>query len=455
MNHSETNFSLLLVDDDPRVINSLKRVFARDDYQILSATSGRDALALMQGMKVDSALIDWKMPSMDGLTLLQETKNHYPQVMVIMVTGHGGVQEAVEAMRLGAVDFIEKPFSVEGLRARVKQLHQIWQLNEETRKLHAEVDFQFGFDRFVGNSRPILALKQAIVQAAGSDASVLIQGETGTGKELVAKAIHYHSPFSKNNFVPVDCAAIGETVMESELFGHVKGAFTGAHISAVGLIRSADKGTLFLDEIGEIPSHIQAKLLRTIQEKEVRPVGSSKSHSVQVRIVAATNRNLPDEISKGNFREDLFYRLNVFPLEVPPLRVRKEDIPLLARYFIDRFRNDYLPVRELSQEAQICLESYQWPGNVRELENVIRRTVALGKGEMIRPEDLPPSIHVPPGSASMTSTCFTDDTLAAYEIAAIRNALVKAHDNRRKAAQMLRIGEATLYRKISKYNIAA
>jgi len=455
MNHSGTNFSLLLVDDDPRIIKSLKRVFARDKYRILSATSGREALALMQEEKVDSALIDWKMPAMDGLTLLQETKDHYPQVMAIMVTGHGGVQEAVEAMRLGAVDFIEKPFSVDALRARVEQLHRIWQLKEENRKLQAEVDIQFRFDHLVGNSNPILALKQAIVQAAGSDASVLIQGETGTGKELVARAIHCHSPFSKSNFVPVDCAAISETVMESELFGHVKGAFTGAHTSAVGLIRSADKGTLFLDEIGEIPPHIQAKLLRTIQEREVRPVGSSQSHSVEVRIVAATNRNLPDEITKGNFREDLFYRLNVFSMEVPPLRVRKDDIPLLAGCFIERFRGDYSPVRRLSQEARFCLENHQWPGNVRELENVIRRAIAIGKGDEIRPEDLPPCIHVPPGSASMTSTCLTDDTMAAYEKAAIRNALEKSRDNRKRAARMLGIGEATLYRKISKYNIAA
>ena len=453
MNSLERKFSLLIVDDDPRVIRSLERVFAQDGYQILSASSGPYALALMREVRIDAALIDWKMPDMDGLALLKEMRDRHPQIMSIMVTGHGGVQEAVEAMRLGAVDFMEKPFSVEGLRARVGQLYRIWELSEENRRLKAAVDFQFGFDRFVGNSRPILDLKQVIVQVASSDGSVLIQGETGTGKELVAKAIHHHSPFSANNFVPVDCAAISETIMESELFGHVKGAFTGAHTSTLGLIRSADKGTLFLDEVGEIPLHIQARLLRTTQENEVRPVGSSKSYPIQVRIVAATNRDLREEISRGTFREDLFYRLNVFTLEVPPLRDRKEDIPLLARYFIKRFQNEYSPVKDLSQEAQICLENYQWPGNVRELENVIRRAVALGKREVILPEDLPPSIHIPPGSASLTTMGFLDDTLAGYEIAAIRNALAKAHNNRRKAAQILGIGEATLYRKIGKYNL--
>jgi transcriptional regulator with PAS, ATPase and Fis domain len=241
--------------------------------------------------------------------------------------------------------------------------------------------------------------------------------------------------------------------MESELFGHVKGAFTGAHISTLGLIRSADKGTLFLDEVGELSPVIQAKLLRTIQEKEVRPVGSTKSFRVDIRIIGATNRDLAQEVAQKNFREDLFYRLNVVTINAPPLRDRREDIALLARYFIKRFSTDFSPVKDVSKEALACLENYDWPGNVREQENVIRRAMALGKGEIILPEDLPPNIYVPRSRLSQDVDNLTGDSLAAFEKAAIQNALEKSGKNRKKAAQILGIGEATLYRKINKYRI--
>ncbi|MDY6953566.1 MAG: sigma-54 dependent transcriptional regulator, partial [Thermodesulfobacteriota bacterium] len=286
------------------------------------------------------------------------------------------------------------------------------------------------------------------------DTSVLIQGETGTGKELVAKAIHYHSLRSEKSFVPVDCAAISETVIESELFGHLKGAFTGAHISTLGLVRSADKGTLFLDEVGELSPAIQAKLLRTIQEREVRPVGSSKSYPVDVRILAATNRDLTEEITLGNFREDLFYRLNVVALNVVPLRDRREDIPLLANYFVKRFATDFSPVEAISKEALMCLENHRWPGNIRELENVLRRAVALGKEQTIMPEDLPPNIYLPPEEPARGVMPLSEDSLAAFEKAAIQNALSKSGQNRKRAADILGIGEATLYRKIKKYGLS-
>jgi transcriptional regulator with PAS, ATPase and Fis domain len=253
--------------------------------------------------------------------------------------------------------------------------------------------------------------------------------------------------------VPVDCAAISETVMESELFGHLKGAFTGAHVSTLGLIRSADKGTLFLDEVGELSPAIQAKLLRTIQEREVRPVGSSRSYSVDVRILAATNRDLTQEVPLGNFREDLFYRLNVVGVNVVPLRDRREDIPLLANYFVKRFATDFSPVEDISKEALICLENHDWPGNIRELENVLRRAIALGKGKTIMPEDLPSNIYAPPTETSKGTIRLSEDSLEAYEEAAIRNALTKSRQNRKRAADILGIGEATLYRKIKKYGI--
>jgi DNA-binding NtrC family response regulator len=373
--------------------------------------------------------------------------------MAIMLTGHGSIKEAVAAIKLGAVDFIEKPYSPEGLHARVAQLHQIWELKEENRALRSRIESRFDFDRLVGNSKVILNLKRLIAQVSPDDAPVLIQGETGTGKELVARAIHHHSRRSHHNFVPVDCAAISETVIESELFGHVKGAFTGAHISTLGLVRSADQGTLFLDEVGELSPAIQVKLLRTIQESEVRPVGSSSSSKVDIRIISATNRDLAAEVANANFREDLFYRLNVLVLNVPSLRDRMDDVVLLAKYFVKNFATDFSTVKDISNDALMCLQNYNWPGNIRELENVIRRAIALGRDAFIQPEDLPAGIFTPPGKTTPEKGLPADDSLEAYEKAAIQNALAKCNDSRRKAAEILGIGEATLYRKITKYGL--
>lgn len=445
---------IFIVDDNERDLKLLESKLTQLNFRnVLKVREGTEALELAKKHLPDLIFLDFMMPGIDGLTLLKEIKKFFPQIMVIMITGFGGIKEAVEAIKLGAIDFLEKPFSHEVLQARVTQVHQIWELREENRKLKAKMEIQFRFDPLVGNSMAMLKLKQTIAQVGPAEASTLIQGETGAGKELVARAIHYHSSRSENNFVPVDCSAISETVMESELFGHVKGAFTGAHISTLGLIRSADKGTLFLDEVGELSPAIQVKLLRTIQEKEVRPVGSTKSYRVDVRILGATNRDLAEEVAQKNFREDLFYRLNVITINVPPLKDRMEDIALLAKYFIKRFSTDFSPVKDISKEALACLENYDWPGNVREQENVIRRAMALGKGEIILPEDLPPNIYVSPSKSSQDVDNITGDSLAAFERAAIHNALKKSGNNRKKAAQILGIGEATLYRKINKYQI--
>ncbi len=453
MKDDRRKFSLLFVDDDPLTITLLEDTFFDEDYHIHTALNGQDALACLSTEKIDVAFIDLKMPGMDGITLLKEVKSNYPEIMVMMLTGYGSIEKAIEAIKMGAVDFLEKPFSPEALRSKVAQLHQIWKLKEENRKLRSRMDFQFGFDRLVGNSTAILKLKEMIIKVSPIDVTVLIQGETGTGKELVARAIHYHSPQSENNFVPVDCAAISETVMESELFGHVKGAFTDAHASTLGLIRSADKGTLFLDEVSELSPSIQVKLLRTIQEREVRPVGESKTYHVDVRVLVASNRNLADEVARGTFREDLFFRLNVVTVNVPPLRERREDIPLLARFFLKRFSTGVSPVKYISGEAFFYLENYEWPGNIRELENVIRRAVALGKYDVIVPEDLPLNIYTPPEEVTQDVESVSDDSMEVYERTAIKNALAKSGNNRRQAAQILGIGEATLYRKISKYRI--
>ncbi len=414
--------------------------------------SGSAALEILERERIDAALVDLKMPGMDGLALLERIRASHPHIMVIMLTGHGGVSEAVEAIQSGAVDFLEKPYSPDGLRARMAQIHEIWRLKQENLRLGDAAEFTFGYEQLVGNSAPIMRLKEMLVRLAPGDAPVLITGETGTGKELVARAIHHLSPRRDQPFVPVDCAGISETIVESELFGHVKGAFTGAHAATVGLIRSSDKGTLFLDEVGELSLGMQAKLLRSIQEKEVRPVGGIRSFPVDMRLVAATNRDLDMEVSEGRFREDLVYRLRVVVVHVPPLRERKEDIPLLARYFLRRFQAGDSVVKTISAPALSVMEQYAWPGNVRELENAVRRAIAVAEGNHIDVPNLPGMIRAvpmaPPGSDPSSG-----NTLADYEEAAFRNALRLSHGNRREAARILGISEATVYRKMKVYGI--
>jgi DNA-binding NtrC family response regulator len=453
MLYTENDFSLLIVDDDPLMRKLLKAIFRNDDYILNLAESGAEALSILKETHVDAALVDFQMPGMDGLTLLKAISTTYPGIMVAMLTGRGGIQDAVQAIKHGAVDFLTKPITEAELRIRVDQLFQMRRLQVENERLREELSS--GVGRMIGNSTPMVRLKEMIGQVGNTEASVLIQGETGTGKELVAKAIHMNSPRAQNSFVPIDCAAISGSVTESELFGHVKGAFTGAHTAAVGLVRSADGGTVFFDEIGELSPEIQAKLLRTIQEREVRPVGSARSAPVDIRILAATNRDLSQEVGEGRFREDLYYRLNVVTVGVPPLRERREDIALLARYFVSRLESSGAVAVGISRESLELMNAYDWPGNVRELENVITRAGALGTGSEIVPADLPSFLNGgmegsgdPDGSDSPV-----EHSLAAYERAAIVNALRKCNGNRRDAGQMLDIGEATLYRKIKTYNI--
>ena len=449
----QSKFSCLLVDDDPNIISLLESVFSDTSYQIYTAMNGKSALELTDRVKIDATLIDVVMPEMDGITLLKEIKKDHPETMAIMLSGYGCIESAVKAVKLGAVDFLEKPISPEGLRFCLSQLYEKWKAKKENRTTGVKIEPHFGYDELVGKSALVKKLKQIIAQIGPTDAPVLIQGQTGTGKELVARAVYYHSRRYKKSFMPVDCAAISETVIESELFGHVKGAFTGAHISTLGIIRSADKGTLFLDEIGELPQSVQAKMLRTIQEREVRPVGSSKRHPVDIRVIAATNRDLEEEVLKGSFNEALFYRLNVVNINVPPLKDRKEDIPLLARHFARRFTFAGSPVKEISAEALACLEVYDWPGNIRELENAIQRALALGSKNLIRTWDLPKKIYALSAKTSQVQSKPTRGTLAWYEQKAIQNALTKSSGNRKIAAMLLNIGEATIYRKIKKYHI--
>jgi DNA-binding NtrC family response regulator len=455
MTVTQSKFSCLLVDDDPNIISLLESLFRDTSYQIYTAMDGKSALSLMDKVRIDATLIDLVMPEMDGITLLKEIKKDYPETMAIILSGYGSVESAVEAVKLGAVDFLEKPVSPEGLKCCLARLYEKWKAKEENRIPGAKSEFRFGYGQLVGRSTAVKKLKRIIAQVGPTEAPVLIQGQTGTGKELVARAVHYHSRRSQKNFMPVDCAAISETVIESELFGHVKGAFTGAHMSTLGIIRSADTGTLFLDEIGELPQSVQAKLLRTIQEREVRPVGSSTRYPVDIRVIAATNRDLEEEVSSGRFNEALFYRLNVVNIDVPRLEDRKEDIPLLAKHFARRFASDDSQVKDITPEALECLEAYDWPGNIRELENVIQRAIALGSKNLIRTWDLSKKVYSLSAKSSSAHSKPTRGTLAWYEKKAIQNALAKSSGNRKNAAILLDVGEATIYRKIKKYHIKA
>jgi DNA-binding NtrC family response regulator len=453
MTTAADRFALLVVDDEPQMRRLLASLFSESGYAVLCAAGGAEALSIAARVRIDAVLLDLVMPEMDGLEVLKSMRRLHPETLVMMMTGQGGIREAVKAIKQGALDFLEKPFSPESILARVGQLHRIWQLDHENRQLRERLVQRFDYPGLYGESGAMIKLKEMIAQVGPTDTTILIQGETGTGKELVARAIHHHSPRRRNPFVPVDCGAISQTVMESELFGHAKGAFTGAHAATLGLIRSANGGTLFLDEIGDLAPAIQVKLLRTIQEREVRPVGESRTYPVDVRILAATNRELAKDVSAGRFREDLFFRLNVLTVNIPPLRDHAEDIPGLAGLFLQRFVAGGSALRRLSPAALEVMKGYRWPGNVRELENTMRRAAALGRGDSLLPEDLPEPIFPGRTASGRKAIDAAGDTLTAYEIAAIRNALLKCGNNRSRTARLLGIGEATLYRKIKSLGI--
>jgi len=445
--------SILVVDDNNLMRSTVAKALSEIGWNIYQESSGADALALLGRRAIELAVVDLFMPEMDGLELLQRIRREYPKTGVIMMTAHASLQEAVESIKNGAIDFLQKPFSPDHLRAVVRQYFQSSQSREKSLNARGKGELSpVSSNSLIGVCPEILRIKETVAQLWPGDAPVIIQGETGTGKEVLARLIYANSARAAGPFVPVDCAAISSTIMESELFGHVKGAFTGAIEPNIGLIRMADKGSLFLDEIGELALPNQAKLLRTLQQKEVRPVGSEKCYPVDVRVIAATNRDLAEEVRRGNFRRDLFYRLNVMTLTLPPLRNRKEDIPLLLRHFLNIFRNDFSPVCDISPQALEVLSRYDWPGNVREAENLVRRAIALGRNAQIELEDLP---FAAPSPAEADSPLSDDPSIAGYEKAAIISAIRKSDGNRKRASEILGIGEATLYRKLRLYQITA
>jgi DNA-binding NtrC family response regulator len=386
---------VLIVDDEPDVVANWARVLERDAHACLTATEGQRALALLETERPDVVLTDLQMPGVDGLTVLRRAVEVDPDVVVIVITGHGTVESAVEAMRAGAFDYLLKPLpSNDALRLVVERAVARRRLVEENRRLRESLSPQVRFDTLIGKSAAMQGVLELVRKAARSEANILIQGESGTGKELVARAIHANSPRAAEVFVPVDCAALPEQLLESELFGHERGAFTGAERTKPGMFEVADRGTLLLDEVGELPLALQAKLLRALQEREIRRVGGTKLIPIDVRLVSATNRDLSEAVRKREFREELFYRVNVIPIALPPLRDRTGDVPVLAYHFLGRYgRNREQPLEGLDAEALALLEAYSWPGNIRELQNVIERACALADGPTLGVRDLPDHVR--------------------------------------------------------------
>ncbi len=384
--------TILVVDDEKNYLLVLSAVLEEEGYEVLTAQGGHEALEIQKSSDLDLILTDMKMPAMDGIELLENIKALDPDLPVIMMTAHGTIDKAVEAMQKGAYSYILKPFDNERLTIYVKKAVALFQVVKENRQLRETVESQYRFGNFIGKSKPIRDVFEMIRKVAPSNATVLVEGESGTGKELVAKSIHFNSPRRDKPFIAVNCSALAESLLESELFGHEKGAFTGAVARKKGRFELADHGTLFLDEIGELSLNLQVKLLRVLQEKTFELVGGTRPITSDIRVIAATNKTLKEEMISGRFREDLFYRLNVVRIGLPPLKQRKEDIRLLVNHFIDKYASERkidIPVKGVDQEVDRLFFNYSWPGNVRELENLIERVMILSPNDTIQVADLP------------------------------------------------------------------
>jgi DNA-binding NtrC family response regulator len=441
---------VLIVEDEDLMRELLRKILANENYRIFDACSGEEALKLLHDQSFDLVLTDLRLKAMNGLQLLSEIRSLDPELVVVVMTAYASVETAVEAMRKGAYDYITKPFINEEIRVMLRRALDQRHLSRENRHLKRELRERYRFESIVGNSEAMEKVYRLIEKVSAISSNVLIFGETGTGKELVARAIHYNSERSDRPFVAVNCGALTESLLESELFGHVKGAFTGAIANKEGFFLKADKGTLFLDELNEVSPALQVKLLRAIQEREVIPVGGREPLKFNVRLIAATNRKLEEEVKKGTFREDLFYRINVITVPLPPLRERKEDIPLLVNYFLQKYAQRLgKPSVKMSREALQVLVNYDWPGNVRELENMIERTVALCEEDLIEAADLPDKlVQVKIAIRDLDDYQMTLDALEEQHI---KKVLEKMGGDKVKASQILGINLSTLYRKLARY----
>ena len=449
--------TILIVDDEKNIVSGLEEAFTLESYNVLTAYDGKEAWDKVNTNNVDLVITDLRMPMMNGNELVERISSAYPTLPVIVLTGHGTIETAVESMRRGAVDFFTKPVDLDKLFLVVKKCLANSELQEQNKKLTEEIEKlknQQKYSKIIGKSGKVAALMETINQVAPSKATVLITGESGTGKELVADAIESLSPRHGKPFIKVHCASLSSTLLESELFGHEKGAFTGATSQKKGRFELADGGTLFLDEIGEIDAATQVKLLRVLQEREFERVGGEKTISVDVRVIAATNRDLKEEVRKGNFREDLYFRLAVVEISVPPLRERKEDIDLLSLSFVKEVaKENGRDIDGISPHARKALFSYSWPGNIRELKNCMESAVVMAKGKTIEYDDLPSHIR---GENDKEKSISLDlpITMEEAEKAIIMETISFAGGNKTKAAEILGIGRKTLHRKLSEWKVA-
>jgi DNA-binding NtrC family response regulator len=442
--------TVLIVDDEDATRSLCHDVVTDSGLRTRTAATTEQALEILDQMPVDILITDLRVPQIGGLELLKRVRSSYPQTAVLVLTQYGTIESAVEATRLGAADYITKPFHIPELRSKLDRMIRLLDVDQENRVLRETLRTRPGFADLIGVSVKMQRVYRLIERVSQHAYPVLILGESGTGKELVARSVHYSGVRRNKPFIPVDCSSLVPTLIEAELFGYVKGAFTGALHAKQGLMEIADGGTLFLDEIGDLPFDMQAKLLRALQEKEVRPVGSTDRIPLSARIIAATNRDLDAAVRQGTFRQDLFFRLNVVQIKIPPLRERKTDIPILVNSFLEKFSEANGRMRTISEDAIARMMAYDWPGNVRELENAIERAIALGSGPILHAGDLPTNLQYGTGDRLPQN----DELLPLDELErrAILRALREAGGDKLAAARMLGIGKTTLYRKLKQYD---
>lgn len=442
----------MIVDDEKNTREGLKWALESTGVEVFLAENGEQALVKLGNLPVDLVISDLKMPKMDGMELLTHVHEEFPDADFVMLTGHGTVETAVDAMKKGAFDYLIKPVNIDELQLLVDRVFDQKSLKQENERLRREVDDKYGFDSIVGHSAPMENIFEKIRQVAPTKASVLIQGETGSGKELIAKAIHFNSNRRRKPFVAVNCGALTQTLLESELFGHEKGAFTGAIKQKAGRFEVANGGTIFLDEIGETTPELQVRLLRVLQEQEFERVGGTKPVKVDVRIIAATNRDLKKEVEAGRFREDLYYRLNVIRIDIPALRERADDIPLIANHYLKQFNREHGKNLEFNPKTTAMLQNFHWPGNVRQLRTVVESAVILTSGKEIQPKNLPEELRtekIASGGVKLRVGMTVEDA----ERELIKATLADFQGNKAKAARTLGLGRKTLYRKLQQYGI--
>lgn len=446
---SAAGFSILIVDDEGATRELCRDIASEMGLEVRTASTTDEALGILDESAIDIVVTDLRVPQLGGLELLKHIHSNQPNTSVMVLTQYGTIETAVAATRLGARDYVTKPFHVDEFRAKIERLIQSVELDHENRVLREQLRTRPGFGGLIGVSAKMQRVYKMLEKVSQHNYPVLILGESGTGKELVARSIHFMGVRQNKPFVPVDCSGLVPTLIESELFGYVKGAFTGAQHSRTGLLETANAGTVFLDEIGDLPVDLQAKLLRALQEREIRPVGATERIRIDVRIIAATNRDLESAIRSGAFRQDLYFRLNVVQVKLPPLRERKSDIPLLVNFLLEKFSDPQRPIRTISEDAMRRLMAYDWPGNVRELENAVERAVALGSGPIVHMGDLPSNLQQSSSDKLLESNDLT--TLDEMERRAILRALRETNGDKLAAARLLGIGKTTLYRKLKQY----